>query len=200
MCEIRGQLQQLENPDPQVLIGELIGAAMPKAPLQWAEDNPDAPLGSFARRSLSELASHQTLLVYLTPAEAEEDPGVPTMGRAFRDHHDVLHDLGVLVIGVSTQPLAEQHEIASVELYPQTLLCDELLVLVRALGLPVTIDAAKVEYQPIVLIVADGRIVHVIYPIDSPRRSAEEALEWLTEDASSDRPRDGRHEPTEREQ
>jgi peroxiredoxin len=197
-CEISGQLSQLVSPDPQALIAGLVGAPMVKTSLRWTDDHPDVPLGPFARRNLATLASRHTLLVYLTPAEARDDDlGVETMGCAYRDYYDAFHDLGVLVVGVGTQPLGEQHEIASAELYPQALLCDEHLVLARALGLPVTIHAAKVEYQPIVLIAKDGRIAHVIYPISSPRLSAKAAIDWLIDtskvaDTASDIPPDTR--------
>jgi peroxiredoxin len=176
-----GELSQIARPDAEALIGSLVGRSLPARGLQWIEDHPDTPLGPFARQSLAELASRETLLIYLAPAEVEDEPsGADTMGRAYRDQQDALHDLGVHTIGVSTQPLSEQHELADVELFKQTLLADERLVLARTLGLPVTIRSARaIEYQPIVLIVKDGRIAHVIYPIGSPRASAKEALEWL---------------------
>lgn len=180
-CEITGDLSRIARPDAEALIGSLIGRGLPARGLQWIEDHPDAPLGPFAKQGLAKLASRDTLLIYLAPAEGEDEPsGADTMGRAYRDRQDALHDLGVHTIGVSTQPLSEQHELADVELFKQTLLSDEGLMLARTLGLPVTIRSVHaIEYQPIVLIVKDGHIVHVIYPIDSPRASAEEALEWL---------------------
>ncbi len=180
-CEVIGELSQIARPDAEALIGSLVGRSLPARGLQWIDDHPDAPLGPFAKQSLAELASRETLLIYLGPAEAEDEPdGADTMGRAYRDRQDALHDLGVHTIGVSTQPLSEQHELADVELFKQTLLADERLVLARTLGLPVTIRSAHaIEYQPIALIVKDGHVAHVIYPIDSPRVSAGEALEWL---------------------
>jgi hypothetical protein len=166
---ISGQLL-LDTPDPEVLATQLVGAAMPATQLQWAEDNPDAPLGPHARRSLALLAAREPLIVYLTPSEThQETPTAERMGRAFRDRQATLHDLGAHVIGVSTQSLAEQHDRADIELYWQTL------------GLPVTIHDARVEYQPLVMIVEDGAIAHVIYPIESPDASAHTAVRWLTE-------------------
>jgi peroxiredoxin len=178
---ISGQLL-LDTPDPEVLATQLVGAAMPATQLQWAEDNPDAPLGPYARRSLASLAAHEPLVVYLTPSEThQETPTAERMDRAFRDQQATLHDLGAHVIGVSTQSLAEQHDRADIELYGQTLLCDQRLVLACTLGLPVTIHDARVEYQPLVMIVEDGAIAHVIYPVESPDASAHTAVRWLTE-------------------
>lgn len=178
---ISGQLL-LDIPDPEVLVTQLVGTTMPATQLQWTEDNPDAPLGSHARRSLASLAAREPLVVYLTPSEMhQETPTAETMGRAFRDQQATLHDLGAHVIGVSTQSLAEQHDLGDIELYWQTLLCDQRLVLACTLGLPVTIHDARVEYQPLVMIVEDGAIVHVIYPIESPNASAHTAVRWLTD-------------------
>jgi peroxiredoxin len=194
-CEISGQLPQLESPDPQALAAALIGKELPLAPLQWVEDHSDLQPTAHTHQSLAELAARHTLIVYLTPSEArEEDEDAETMGRAYCDHDERICDLGALVVGVSTQPIAEQHEIAGLEVYPQTLFCDEYLVLARALGLPITINAARVEYQPLVLIIKGGVVAHVIYPIDSPGESATAAIEWLAEHAGG--PNAGAGQPT----
>lgn len=165
------------EPDPEALIARLTGAPLPTTGLTWTHEHPDVPL---ARISLAQLAARQTLLVYLTPAEGATSPTADTMGRALRDLQDALHDLGVHTVGISTQPIAEQQEFADSELFTQRLLSDLDLVLANILGLSFTVVNARVEYRPIILIARRGRIAHVIYPIDSPRVSARDALDWLT--------------------
>lgn len=185
-CELRGQLPQLESPDRRTFAASLIGRELPETPLQWIEDDPDLPPTVHVCQSLAALAARHTLLVYLTPSEPREaDEDAETMGRVYRDHDEAICDLGALVVGVSTQSLSEQHEIAEPKPYPQTLLCDDHLVLARVLGLPITINAARIEYQPLVLIVKEGAIAHVIYPIDSPEESAAGAVAWLAEHVGS---------------
>lgn len=174
------------EPDPEALIASLTGRQLPTTGLSWAEDvedNPDAPLGAFARLSLASLASScQALLVYLAPAEDATGPQKDTIGRALRDLQGDLRDLGVDTAGISTQPIAEQYEFASSELFTQWLFSDLDLVFAKTLGVPFTTVNAKVEYRPIILIARDDRrIVHVIYPIVSPRASAQDALGWLAQ-------------------
>jgi peroxiredoxin len=172
------------EPDPEALIDRLIGKPLPTTGLPWAEDvgaHPDVPLGALARVGLAQLAARGALLVYLAPAEDATDREDDTMGRALRDVQYALHDLGVDTVGIATQPIAEQYEHASIELFTQQLLSDLDLVLAKTLGVPFTTVNAKVEYQPIILIALDSRIAHVIYPIASPRASAQDALDWLTQ-------------------
>lgn len=174
------------EPDPEALIADLTGRQLPTTGLPWAEDiedNPDAPLGAFARLSLASLASsYQALLVYLAPAEDATGPQEDTMGRALRDVQGALRDLGVNTAGIGTQPIAEQYEFASSELFTHWLLSDLDLMFAKTLGVPFTTVNARVEYRPIILITRDdGRIAHVIYPIASPRASVQNALDWLTQ-------------------
>lgn len=165
---------------PEALVARLIGSRLPETGLVSIDEHPDVP---FERLSLAWLAARHTLLVYLTTVEAA-NPVADTMGRALRDIQDVLDDLGVQTVGVSTQPIAEQHDFADMELFTQRLLADPDLVLARILGLPFTVISARAEYRPVILIVHGGRIEHVIYPVDSPRLSAQEALDWLTKHAT----------------
>lgn len=170
--------------DAKVLIARLLGVQLPQRGLIWSDDSLIAPIWPFARLSLAVLAARHRLLVYVTPAEDDSDPKADTMGRALRDHQDALHDLGVRTVGVSTQPITDQHDIGSIELFTQTLLADPDLVLASELGLPVARGVARPEYRPMILIVQGGRVGHSIYPIASPRASAQDALDWLTQHVS----------------
>ncbi|MEK7875158.1 MAG: redoxin family protein, partial [Pseudomonadota bacterium] len=63
---------------------------------------------------------------------------------------------------------------------PFELLSDEKLEFAQALRLP-TFDVEGMKLiKRITLIVRDGRIVKVFYPVFPPDRNADEVIEWLT--------------------
>ena len=98
---------------------------------------------------------------------------------AFRDHHADLRALGAEVLGLSAQPPTEQREFAAREHIPFALLADPQLQLAAALDLP-TFEAGGTRlYKRITLIVRDGVIAKVFYPVFPPDRNAAEALAWL---------------------
>jgi len=100
---------------------------------------------------------------------------------AFRDHHAELRALGADVLGLSAQPAAEQAEFASREHMPFALLSDPDLRLADALRLPTFAAAGMRLYKRITLIVEDGAIAKVFYPVFPPDRNAAEAIAWLAE-------------------
>ena len=99
---------------------------------------------------------------------------------AFRDHHAELRSLGARVFGISAQDSAFQEQIAERLLLPFELLSDENLILAEALSLP----TFKVEglrlLRRLTLIVADGQIQKVFYPVFPPDKNAEEVVQWLS--------------------
>jgi len=100
---------------------------------------------------------------------------------AFRDHQAELRALGAETIGLSAQPAAEQAEFAAREHIPFPLLSDPHLELAAALGLPTFTAAGMTLYKRITLIVRDGSIAHVFYPVFPPDRNAVDVLAWLRE-------------------
>ncbi len=99
---------------------------------------------------------------------------------AFRDHAGELHAFGVEhIFGLSTQTIADQTEAAARLHLPFALLSDQKLTLTRALRLP-TFDVARVTLlKRLVMVVRDGRIVKVFYPVFPPDRSAADVVAWL---------------------
>jgi peroxiredoxin len=99
---------------------------------------------------------------------------------SFRDHAAELRALGVATLfGVSTQPTVDQTEAAARLHLPFPLLSDEKLTLARALRLP-TFDVAGVTLlKRLVMIVREGHIVKVFYPVFPPDRSAADVVAWL---------------------
>jgi peroxiredoxin len=99
---------------------------------------------------------------------------------AFRDHFADLRAAGAdAVYGLSSQDTDYQREAVERLNLPFPMLSDPALKLARALGLP-TFETAGMElYQRLTLVVADGRIVHVFYPVFPPDGHAAQVLAWL---------------------
>jgi peroxiredoxin len=98
----------------------------------------------------------------------------------FRDHFADLKALGVAhVFGLSTQDTAYQQEAATRLHLPFPLLSDAQFQFTRALDLP-TFDVAGMELiKRMVLVIDDGVIAHVFYPVFPPDKSAQDVIDWL---------------------
>ena len=99
---------------------------------------------------------------------------------AFRDHAAELREAGAAhLFGLSTQSRAEQAEAAARLHLPFALLSDARLAFADALDLPRFEAGGAVRLKRMTLVVDDGRIAHVFYPVFPPDRSAAETLAWL---------------------
>jgi peroxiredoxin (alkyl hydroperoxide reductase subunit C) len=99
---------------------------------------------------------------------------------AFRDLFADLKAAGAgHVFGLSTQGNAYQSEMAGRLHLPFPVLSDESLELTRALDLPTMEVAGLVMIKRLALIVDDGCITHVFYPVFPPDRNAGDVLAWL---------------------
>ena len=104
---------------------------------------------------------------------------------AFRDHHAELTALGVdHVFGLSTQDTGYQREAAERLHLPFPLLSDAALKLTRALTLPTFEAGGMTLLKRLALIIDDGRITKVFYPVFPPDRNAADVIDWLRESAS----------------
>jgi peroxiredoxin len=102
----------------------------------------------------------------------------------FRDHYTELTALGAEVFGLSAQDRADQDEAWSRLRLPFPLLSDSGLILADRLRLPTFTAGGRVLYKRLTLVVSQGRVEHVFYPVFPPDRHAEEVLAWLRERAS----------------
>jgi len=101
---------------------------------------------------------------------------------SFRDLFAELKAAGANhVFGLSTQDNVYQTEMASRLHLPFPVLSDEKLALSRALKLPTMEVAGLTLIKRLALIVDDGRIRHVFYPVFPPDRNAGDVLAWLRE-------------------
>lgn len=87
--------------------------------------------------------------------------------------------MGVDVYGLSTQATEYQREAAERLHLPYELLSDADLKLVRALELPTFETDSVTLIKRLTMIVANGVIEKVFYPVFPPDKNAEEVVEWL---------------------
>lgn len=101
---------------------------------------------------------------------------------AFRDHHAELRAAGAAVFGLSTQDTAFQRAAVERLHLPFALLSDDRLELTRALNLPAFVAGTAVRVtltRRFTLVLRDGVVEHVFYPVFPPDGHAEEVLDWL---------------------
>jgi peroxiredoxin len=99
---------------------------------------------------------------------------------SFRDLFKDLRGAGANhVFGLSTQDHAYQRAMAERLHLPFTVLSDEPLALTRALELPTMLVAGMTLLKRLALIIDDGRVTHVFYPVFPPDRNGPDVLAWL---------------------
>jgi peroxiredoxin len=177
----------LPVPEDDGAAAHLTGAVMPSITLPATSGEP-VDLSRIGPRAI----------VYVYPMTGK--PGVPLVegwdqipgargctpeSMAFRDHYEELTELGAQVFGLSVQDTAEQAEAATRLKLPFPLLSDSGLVLAERLRLP-TFTAADgvVRYKRLTLVLDQGRVGHVFYPVFPPNQHATEVLSWLREQAA----------------
>lgn len=162
-------------------IDHLVGTRLPELTL-LATDND--------RVNLAELSG--TVIVYVYPMTGRPDTpppdgwdqipgakGCTPQSCSFRDHFSELLKCDARVFGLSTQSTEYQLEAKERLDLPFELLSDLNLNLKDALNLPTFDDAGIELYKRITLIVRDGAIDKVFYPVFSPGENANEVLKWL---------------------
>ena len=99
---------------------------------------------------------------------------------AFRDLHADFVALGAGIYAVSTQEPAYQREMAKRLHLPYAVLSDADHGLTNALRLPTfRADGGPRLIRRLTMVVRDGTIAQVFYPVFPPDRSAEPVLDWL---------------------
>jgi peroxiredoxin len=101
---------------------------------------------------------------------------------AFRDHFAELNALGVShIFGVSTQDTPYQLELAQRTHLPFPLLSDAEQKLAKAMNLPMMQVGDMILNKRLTLIVRDGVIERVFYPVFPPDRNAADVAAALSE-------------------
>jgi peroxiredoxin len=107
-------------------------------------------------------------------------PGCTPQSCAFRDHAKELAAAGAAhIFGLSTQHTSDQREGVKRLHLPFPLLSDHDRALTNALSLPTFEAGGMLLLKRLTLIVRNGVIEHVFYPVFPPDKNAEDVLKWL---------------------
>jgi peroxiredoxin len=154
---------------------------------------PDVSLAATngAAVNLSRLAGRTVLYVYPrtgvpgidAPPGWDDIPGArgcTPQSCGFRDHFADLKALGVVhLYGLSTQDTDYQREAVERLHLPFAILSDADLKLGRAMNLPTFTTSGMTLFKRMALVIDDGVIVKVFYPVFPPDKNAEEVVAWL---------------------
>src|SRR5260370_19495387 len=106
---------------------------------------------------------------------------------SFRDHYQQLRNLKTQVFGLSTQSTEYQQELVARLHLPFEVLSDADFAFINALRLPTfEFDGVRL-LKRLTLVLSDGKIEKVFYPVFPPDKHAEEVIAWL-----------GRHPPSKK--
>lgn len=161
---------------------------------------PSSPLPSTAGGNVDLSSLTGRTVVYCYPRTGRPDQAVPEgwdqipgargctpQSCSFRDRHAEFERLHTRVFGLSTQTTEYQREAVARLHLPFALLSDEHLAFTRALRLPTFRFAWSFGNQPaelikrLTLVIRDGRIEHVFYPVFPPNADAERTAAWLVQ-------------------
>jgi len=99
---------------------------------------------------------------------------------SFRDHFAELKQLGVTQLyGLSTQDSDYQREAVERLHLPFPVLSDSGLALAQAIKLPTFTVAGMTLHKRMALVIENGVITKVFYPVFPPDKNAEEVVAWL---------------------
>jgi peroxiredoxin len=149
------------------------------------------PATSGAAVNLTRLAGRTVLYIYPRtgvpgvdlPPGWNDIPGArgcTPQSCGFRDHFAELKGLGVShLFGLSTQDTDYQREAAARLHLPFAILSDAGLAFTRAMRLPTFTVAGMTLLKRMALVIDDGVIGKVFYPVFPPDRNAGEVVAWL---------------------
>ncbi|WP_240374052.1 peroxiredoxin [Bacillus piscicola] len=106
--------------------------------------------------------------------------GCTAQACSIRDHFQELQKLNTKVFGVSTQRTEYQKELTERLHLPYQLVSDSNLALSNALNLPLFEVDSMTLIKRLTLIVQDGIIEKVFYPVFPPDKNIDEVVEWLS--------------------
>ncbi len=96
----------------------------------------------------------------------------------FAQHYAELKNLGFMVYGLSTQSQEYQREMVERLHLPFPILSDSNLLLTKALMLPTLIVEGQTLLKRLTMVVENGVIRKVFYPVFPPDKHPEEVLYW----------------------
>jgi peroxiredoxin len=160
----------------------LAGVKLPPLPLA-ATDGSSVDLSKLSGRTVVYIYPRTGVPGQAPPDGWDQIPGArgcTPQSCSFRDHFAELKRLGVArLYGLSTQDTAYQREAAERLHLPFAILSDERLELARAIKLPTFTTAGMTLLKRMALVIDNGVITKVFYPVFPPDKNAEEVIEWL---------------------
>ena len=175
---------QLPAPQDDGAARHLFGFRLASVPL---------PATSGEEIVLSEI--HGRAVVYIYPMTGR--PGTPLPGRwdmlpgargctpqacEFRDHSVELKNVGAeQLYGLSTQSTEYQSEVVERLHLPFPLLSDRALAMTNAMQLPTFEVEGMILLKRLTMIIRDGVIEHIFYPVFPPDQNAIGVINWLSE-------------------
>jgi peroxiredoxin len=151
----------------------------------------ELPATSGSRVNLSKLKGRTVVYIYPrtgvpgvdAPPGWDDIPGArgcTPQSCGFRDHFADLKALGVShVFGLSVQDTDYQREAADRLHLPFPVLSDAELDFATSLHLPMFMTSGMTLLARMALVIEDGKIVKVFYPVFPPDKNAEEVVSWL---------------------
>ena len=148
---------------------------------------------------LSQLAGRTVLYIYPRTGDPNKSSvpgwndipgarGCTPQTCAFRDHHQEITNLNAEVFGLSTQATEAQQEMVGRLHVPFAVLSDAELKLTQAMNLP-TFEVQTYESETLILIkrltlvIKDGVIEHVFYPVFPSDRNPGDVIAWLKDNS-----------------
>jgi peroxiredoxin len=172
----------IPKPEDDGAASHLVGLRMPSVPLP-ATDGTSVDLSSLPGRVVVYAYPRTGIPGIENPAGWDLIPGArgcTPQSCAFRDSFVELRALGVnRLFGLSTQDSAYQREVADRLHLPFPILSDEHLTLTEALCLPTFQTSRMTLLKRLTLVILDGKIEHVFYPVFPPDQNASDVIAWL---------------------
>jgi peroxiredoxin len=160
----------------------LTGLRLPSVPLR-ATDGSEIDLSKLPGRTVVYLYPRTGVPGQSPPDGWDAIPGArgcTPQSCSFRDHFAELKTLGVArVFGLSTQDTDYQREAVERLHLPFPVLSDAELKLARAIKIPTFDIAGMTLHKRMALVIDDGVITKVFYPVFPPDKNAEEVIDWL---------------------
>jgi peroxiredoxin len=165
----------------------LAGATLPDMALA-ATSGPPVNLSKLKGRTVVYVYPRTGVPGVDAPPGWDEIPGArgcTPQSCGFRDHFAELTRLGVAQLyGLSTQDTAYQKEAVTRLHLPFVILSDEKLAFTHAMKLPTFATSGMTLLKRMALVIDDGKIAKVFYPVFPPDKNAEEVIAWLRHPSS----------------
>jgi peroxiredoxin len=145
---------------------------------------------------LSNCIGRTVVYCYPRTGQPDQDPpngwnkipgarGCTPQSCAFKDHYQELQAFEANVFGLSTQNTGYQREAVERLNLPFELLSDEKLEFAQSLRLPTFEIDSMTLIKRLTLVINNGQIEKVFYPVFPPDKNVDEVIDWLSQNAST---------------